>query len=212
MHLAYDLHRQRATRVQAACPSLARCYTGWGLITDGELIQQNGQLDNWKWSKEKSHSGRLLGPFPAHLQLLPDAKVVAAVLLRASTGPFKSSITIEVQPFQRQHLMPMGSYTIRCHWVQAHFQRSSTTRHSQLLNIETVRPRNQGDHWKHHWNIMDHSKAFGINRSQSSLAMIMLWHVVDQYVQKDDLIPGLLAALRRWGTSATSTSILIVQS
>ena len=111
--LMAGLHRQRATRVQAACPNLARCYTGWGLTGNWYNSDTTGR-GNWTTGNaaKKIHKNLILVDSLDHSQLatpLPDAKVVAALLLRASTGPFKSSpLEVPTLPIRDPYANPIA--------------------------------------------------------------------------------------------------------
>ena len=129
--------------------------------TDTTLIQQDGQLDNSK----KIHENLILVDSLDHSQLatpLPDAKVVAALLLRASTGPFKSS------PFGSSNLpirdpyanpiaknrMPLGPSGISKGGQQLGTGLTCWTSRLQGLDIQFLLKQMVFKHpsLKHHWN------------------------------------------------------------
>lgn len=165
LHLAYGWPAQAESHSCSGCLSQSGALLH-RLRPHGELIQlwynRMGQLDNWKCSKEnpwKSHSGRLLGPFPT---CNPPA------WCQSCCSSFAEGFHRTVQILTIGSSNPSDPMLIRLRKSDAtgskrHFQRWSTARHrTHLLNIEIARPGNiqfllkhmvfKHPSLKHHWN------------------------------------------------------------
>lgn len=180
LHLAYGRPAQAESHSCSGCLSQSGALLH-RLRPHGELIQlwynRTGQLDNWKCSKEnpwKSHSGRLLGPFPT---------CNPAAWCQSCCSSFAEGFHRTVQiltigssnPSNPRSLCQSDCQKPNATGSKRHFQRWSTARHrTHLLNIEIARPghpifvETHGIETSPRWNAIETIHGILPKRSQDS--------------------------------------------